>query len=55
MTDIVQVFKKVQMIRIHIQDQFNARIEFQKAVGIFAGFGDEILGAANADVTVNIF
>ena len=54
MADIVQIFKKVQMVRIHIQNQLDARIKFEKAVGVFAGFGDKILGAADTDIAVNI-
>ena len=53
MTDIVNVFKEIQMIGIHVQDDADLREEASKAVGVFAGFGDECAGMSQAQVTTD--
>ena len=55
MTDVVDILEEIKMILFDIQDDFKARIELQKAVGVFAGFCNKVVRVTYADVAVNGF
>ena len=54
-TDIVQVFKKVQVIRIHIQNNTDFREKVQETVGIFACFRNKKVRSADTDIAFDRF
>ena len=41
MTDVIDIFKEIQMVFFYIKDDLKTWIELQEAVGIFAGFCDK--------------
>ena len=53
MTDIVNVFKDIQMIGVLVQDVADLREEAYNAVGVFAGCGDDCAGMSQAQVTTD--
>ena len=53
MTDIIQIFKEIQMIRIDIQDDADLWEKVQKTVGIFTGFCHKNTIRADTDITMN--
>ena len=52
MTDVIDIFKEIQMVFFYIKDDLKTWIELQEAVGIFAGFCNEIVGMTHADIAV---
>ena len=50
MTDVLNIFEKVQMIGIHIQDHADFWEKAEKAVGIFAGLGHKGLRLPHTDI-----
>ena len=55
MSDVVDILEEIKMILFDIQDDFKARIELQKAVGVLAGFCTKVVRVTYADVAVNGF
>ena len=53
MADIVNVLEKVQMIRIHIQNDADFWEKAKEAVGIFTGFGDKGFRIPHTDISVD--
>ena len=54
MPDIVNIFKEIQMIRVHVQHDGDLREKAYETVGIFAGFGDEGIGVPQTKVAADL-
>ena len=51
--DILDIFEKVQMVSIHVEDQADLREKTQETVGILAGFCDKGTGVAGTDISAD--
>ena len=54
MADVIQILEKVQVVRIDVQNQSDFRIEAQEAVCVLAGFRDEVIRIADADIPADL-
>ena len=52
--DVFHILEIVQMIRVDIQYDFDARSEFQETVPVFAGFCDEKVPVTHVNVAVDL-